>query len=79
MPVDSCWRRLKSAARGVSREESFLTDRLASGAAYYRDLIADGAATGVGRSTLYRAKRRMGLVSTDGFWALPGAVVGSQQ
>ena len=73
MPFDA------RTAPGVDRAESFLTDRLASGAAYYRDLIADGAATGVGRSTLYRAKRRLGLVATDGFWALPDAAVGSQQ
>ena len=66
-------------APGIDRAESFLTDRLASGAAYYRDLIAAGAATGVGRSTLYRAKRRMGLVATDGVWALPDVAVGSQQ
>ena len=66
-------------APGVDRAEAFLTDRLASGAAYYRDLIAAGAATGVSRSTLYRARRRLGLVATDGFWALPGAAVGSQQ
>ena len=66
-------------ASGVDRAKAYLTARLANGAAYYRDLIADGAATGVGRSTLYRAKRRMGLVATDGFWALPDAAVGSQQ
>ncbi len=66
-------------APGVDRAEAYLTARLASGAVYYRDLIADGAATGVSRSTLYRAKRRMGLVATNGVWALPDAAVGSQQ
>ena len=66
-------------APGVDRAEAYLTARLASGAVYYRDLIADGAATGVSRSTLYRAKRRLGLVATNGVWALPDAAVGSQQ
>ena len=62
----------------LDEAESFLIDRLASGAVYYRDLMADGAATGVTRSALYRARRRMGLVSTGGFWTLPEAAVGSQ-
>ena len=64
-------------ASGVDRAESFLTDRLASGAVYYRDLVAGSAAAGIGRSILYRARQRMGLVATDGFWALPDDAVGS--
>ena len=62
----------------IDEAESFLVDRLANGAVYYRDLMADGAATGVTRSALYRARRRMGLATTDGFWVLPEAAVGSQ-
>ena len=62
----------------LDEAESFLTGRLASGAIYYRDLMADGAAIGISRSALYRARRQMGLATTDGFWALPDAAVGSQ-
>ncbi len=63
----------------IDEAESFLIDRLTSGAFHYRDLIADGAAIGVSQSALYRARRRMGLATTDRFWALPEATVGSQQ
>ena len=43
--------------------------------AYYRDLIADGAATGGSKDALYRVRRRMGLVAKDGVWGLPEAAV----
>ncbi len=53
-------------------------DKLANGPVHYRDLMADDTANGITQSALYRARRRLGLVSTDGFWALPECPVGSQ-
>lgn len=47
----ACKRRSKSAVPGVSREEAFLSQRLANRTVRHRDLINDGVATGVGRST----------------------------
>ena len=41
---------------------------------HYRDLMADGTANGITQSALYRARRRLGLVAADGFWALPEPV-----
>ena len=63
----------------LDEAESFLIDRLTSGAVHYRDLIADGTAIGISQSALYRARRRMGLATTTGFWVLPEAAIGSQQ
>ena len=62
----------------LEEAESFLIDRLTSGAVHYRDLMADGTAIGISQSALYRARRRLGLATTDGFWGLPEAGVGSQ-
>lgn len=67
------------AVPSAQRAEAYLTARLAIGTAHYRDLIADGAATGISKDALYRARRRMGLIAKNGVWALPEAAVGSQQ
>ncbi len=67
------------AVPSAQRAEAYLTARLATGAAYYRDLIADAATTGISKDALYRARRRMGLAAKEGFWTLPDAAVGSQQ
>ena len=61
----------------VRRVELFLTERLAGGAVRRRNLIAEGTAYGIGEDALDQARRRTGLVATDGWCGLPGSPVGS--
>jgi hypothetical protein len=58
-------------APGVEGATVFLRDRLAEGPQSSTDLIAAGAGAGLCRSSLYRAKRRLGLASDQGIWSLP--------
>ncbi len=57
-------------APAVDAAEQLLINALARGPRYYREVLAEGATSGVSRSSLYRACRRMSVLSVDGVWSL---------
>ena len=55
----------------IDQAMDFLQAELADGPVHLAPLVAKGEEQGLTRSTLYRARRRLGLVSSKGWWALP--------
>lgn len=57
-------------APGVDLATKLLTDWLADGPKHYRELLAKARKAGLGHSTLYRAKSRLGVPHKSGEWSM---------
>lgn len=48
----------------------FLADRLGRAPVDYRELLDEAQAEGISRATLYRARRKLGIISVGSYWGL---------